>query len=110
MNGAVEAVVKFSKRRLKAVTRDRLFKEETLSTYFTEVEAVLNNRPLTLISDDVTDLQPLAPNYFLIGRGNPNFRFNTSNELISTFGNSGSQYKPQLQCYGSNRYKNIYLY
>ena len=40
MNGAVEAVVKFSKRRLKAVTRDRLFKEETLSTYLTEVEAV----------------------------------------------------------------------
>ena len=67
MNGAVEAVVKFSKRRLKAVTRDRLFKEETLSTYLTEVEAVLNNRLVTSISDDVT-VEPLTPNLFLIGR------------------------------------------
>ena len=47
MNGAVEAVVKLTKRRLKAITRDRLFKEEALSTYLTEVEAVLNNRPLS---------------------------------------------------------------
>ena len=80
MNGAVETVVKLTKRRLKAITRDRLFKEEALSTYLTEVEAGLNNCPLTSITDDVTDLEPLTPNHFLIGRGNPNFRFNTSNE------------------------------
>ena len=47
MNGAVEPVVKLTKRRLKAITRDRLFKEKAPSTYLTEVEAVLNNRPLT---------------------------------------------------------------
>ena len=47
MDGAVEPVVKLTKRRLKAITRDRLFKEEALSTYLTEVEAVLNNRPLS---------------------------------------------------------------
>ena len=80
INGAVEAVVKLTKRRLKAITRDRLFKEEALSNYLTEVQAVLNNRPPTSISDDVTDLEPLTPNHFLTGSGNPNFRFNTSNE------------------------------
>ena len=80
MNGTVEAAVKLTKRRLKAITRDRLFKEEALSIYLTEVEAVLNNRPLTSISDDVIDLEPLTPNHFLIGRGNPNFKFNASNE------------------------------
>ena len=80
MNGAVAAVVKLTKGRLKAITRDCLFKEEALSTYLSEVEAVLNNRPLTSISHDVTDLEPLTPNHFLTGRGNPNFRFNMSNE------------------------------
>ena len=80
INGAVEAVVKLTKRRLKAITRDRLFKEEALSNYLTEVQAVLNNRPHTSISDDVTDLEPLTPNHILTGSGNPNFRFNTSNE------------------------------
>ena len=79
MNGAVEAVVKLTKLRLKAITRDRLFKEEALSTYLKEVEAVVNNRPFTSISDDVTDLELLTPNHFLIGRGNLNVRFNTSN-------------------------------
>ena len=49
MNGAVEAVVKLTKRRLKAITRDCLFKEEALSTYLTKVEAALNNRPLTVM-------------------------------------------------------------
>ena len=80
MNGAIEAVVKLTKRRLKAITRDHLFKEETLSTYLAEVEAVWNNRTVTLISDDVTDLEPLTPNHYPIGWGNPNFRSNTSNK------------------------------
>ena len=91
MNGAVEVIVKLTKHRLKAVTRDRIFKEESLSTYLTEVEAVLNNHPLTLISDDIKDLEPLTPNHFLIGRGNPNFSFNTSNEASI---NLRKQWKP----------------
>ena len=33
----------------------------TLQTIVTEVEAVLNDRPLTHISDDITDPQPLTP-------------------------------------------------
>ena len=104
MNGAVEAVAKLTKRRLKAITHDRLFKEEALSTYLTEVEEVLNNRPLTSISDDVTELEPLTPNRFLIGKGTHQMK------LISTFVNSGSQCKLRFLCSGSNGYKNIYLY
>ena len=56
MHGAAEAVVKLIKSSLKAITRDRLIKEEALSTYLAEVKAVLNNCPLTSISDGVTDL------------------------------------------------------
>ena len=71
---------KINQGQINSFSRDRLFKEEDLWTYLNEVDAVLNNRPLTSISDDVTDLEPLTPNHFLIGRGNPKFRFNTSNE------------------------------
>lgn len=42
--------------------------------------AVFNNRPLTWISNDVTDLVSLTYNQFLIGNWKPRFTFNTSNE------------------------------
>ena len=40
----------------------------TLQTIVTEVEAVLNDRPLTHISDDITDPQPLTPAHVLHSR------------------------------------------
>ena len=101
---------KINQGQINSFSRDRLFKEEDLWTYLNEVDAVLNNRPLTSISDDVTDLEPLTPNHFLIGRGNPNLDSTRQMKLMSTFGNSRTQYKPRLLCSGSNGYKNNYLY
>ena len=80
MNGAVESVVKLTKRTLKAITNDRIFKEESLRTYLVEVESILNSRPLTSLSDDIEDLEPLTPNHFIIGKANPNIRFNLTND------------------------------
>lgn len=40
----------------------------TLQTIITEVEAVLNDRPLTYVSDDITDPEPLTPAHLLHGR------------------------------------------
>ena len=39
-----------------------------LYTLLTEVESILNSRPLTRASDDVNDLQALTPNHILLGR------------------------------------------
>ena len=51
-------------------------------TIFTEVEGIVNSRPLTAVSDDVTDLEALTPNHFLIGRSNlslsPNVVYKTN--------------------------------
>ena len=56
MGGVWEALVKSVKRALKAVTRDRLFTDDALSTLFCEVESVINQRPLTPISDSISFL------------------------------------------------------
>lgn len=39
-----------------------------LQTLATEVEAVLNDRPLTYVSSDVNDIEPLTPAHLLYGR------------------------------------------
>ena len=45
-----------------------------------EVEEILNNQPLTYLSVDPTDLQPVTPNHLLFGRGCPSTPFDVENE------------------------------
>ncbi|KAJ8390516.1 hypothetical protein AAFF_G00103130 [Aldrovandia affinis] len=37
-----------------------------------EVESIINGRPLTTISDDMNDLEPLTPNHLLLLKSQPN--------------------------------------
>jgi hypothetical protein len=41
---------------------------ETLQTVVTEVEAVMNDRPLTYVSSESSDAEPLTPAHLLYGR------------------------------------------
>ena len=71
MNGAMEAVVKMTKKHLNTITRNHLFNKETLYTYLTETESI-HGRPLTPLSDDINDFDALTPSHFLTGTVNPN--------------------------------------
>lgn len=47
--------------------------DENLRTLFCEVEAILNGRPITTVSDDVNDLTVLTPNDLLLLRNEQSF-------------------------------------
>ena len=68
MGGVWEALVKSVKTSLKAIITDRIFTEESLRTFLCEVESILNSRPITPISDDISDFEALTPNHLLIGQ------------------------------------------
>ena len=63
---------KNNKKTFKSVTRNHLFNKETLHTYLTEIESIINGQPLTPLSDDINDFEALTPNHFLTGTANPN--------------------------------------
>ena len=49
--------------------------DDILHTVFCDVESIINSRPLTKCSDDVTDDVPLMPNHLLLMRGNFSHRW-----------------------------------
>ena len=72
MGGVLESLVKSVNTGLKAIVNDGIFTDESLQTFLCEVESVLNRRPLTSISNDMSDFEPLTPNHMLIGEPSPN--------------------------------------
>lgn len=69
--GVWERLVQQVKRTLSSVMKQQLVDDEALSTIFCEVEAMLNDRPITPSSDDPNDLEALTPNHLLLLKGQP---------------------------------------
>lgn len=66
--GLAEAAVKSMKFHLKRVIKKSVFTYEQLNTILTQIEAILNSRPLLPISSsDIADFTYLTPGHFLIG-------------------------------------------
>ncbi|XP_065092638.1 uncharacterized protein LOC135713451 [Ochlerotatus camptorhynchus] len=66
--GLWEAAVKSFKSHFKRTIRSRTLLHDEMQTVIVQVEAILNSRPLTPISNDPTDFEALTPGHFLVQR------------------------------------------
>lgn len=65
--GLWEAAVKSAKKHLLKVTTMGLLTFEEMNTLLCRIEAVLNSRPISPMSDDPSDHNALTPGHFLTG-------------------------------------------
>ncbi|XP_038122432.1 uncharacterized protein LOC119771109 [Culex quinquefasciatus] len=66
--GLWEAAVKSAKTHLKRIVGNAKLTYEEFSTVLTEIEAVLNSRPMFAVSNDPADPLVITPAHYLIGR------------------------------------------
>ncbi|XP_064632760.1 uncharacterized protein LOC135491050 [Lineus longissimus] len=66
--GFWERLIGVTKMTLKKVLGRAFVSADELQTVLAEIEAVINDRPLTYVSSDSNDLPPLTPSHLLNGR------------------------------------------
>ena len=68
MGGAWEKMVRSVKEVMYGLVKDHVLTDSQLYTLLTEAEGIVNSRPLTHVSEDVTDFEALTPNHILLGK------------------------------------------
>jgi hypothetical protein len=68
--GVWERLIRSVRKILRAILGEQIVNDETLLTVIAETERILNDRPITRLSDDPNDLRPLSPNDILLLRAN----------------------------------------
>lgn len=106
--GLWEAGVKTMKHHLKRVIHNMSLTFEHFYTLLTEIEAIMNSRPLSTLSSNPEDLTPLTPSHFLIGRPlssipSPDVRYLPTNRL------SLYQHLQQMKQHIWNRWSKEYV-
>ena len=85
MGGAWERQIRSVRKVLLAITDEQTLNDETLNTLMCEVEMILNNRPITPVSDDINDLRVLRPADILL--------FNSKTDMAPTVTSGVDRYK-----------------
>lgn len=69
--GIWERMIRSVRQVLSGILRAQVVNDETLRTVLCEVEAILNDRPITKVPDGHGDLEALTPNHLLLLKRNP---------------------------------------
>lgn len=70
--GIWERQIRSVRRILSALVKEQTLTDDSLQTLLCEVESIINGRPITSVSDDPHDLEPLTPNHLLLMKTQPN--------------------------------------
>jgi transposase InsO family protein len=71
--GIWERCIRTARNILRALLKEQVVDDESLHTLMCEVEAIMNGRPITKVSDDARDPNALTPNHLLLAQSNPIF-------------------------------------
>jgi hypothetical protein len=69
--GVWERQIRSVRKVLSSVLNQQTLTDEHLQTLFCEVEAIINGRPITTVSEDANDLEALTPNHLLLMKVQP---------------------------------------
>lgn len=69
--GVWERLIRSVRYVLNSTLHQQSIDDEGLQTLFCEVEAILNNCPLSTVSSDPYNLEPLTPNHILLLKTQP---------------------------------------
>ncbi len=96
--GVFERLIRAAKEALYHVLPSTVsLSLEQLYTSFAVVEAILNSRPLTYVSNDPMDLVPLTPNHFLYGASSLPLFFPEANTSLAKRWSSLQQWTVSFQ-------------
>ncbi|XP_069979436.1 uncharacterized protein [Penaeus vannamei] len=80
--GVWERQIRSIRRVLSGICYQQTLTDDSLHTLLCEVEAIINGRPLTRVTDDPDCLQPLTPSMLLNLKGSPGPVMNTDNKNL----------------------------
>ena len=111
--GYWERLIGLTKKSIKATLGKACVTTEMLNTIVIEIEGTLNHRPITYISTDITDAEPLTPAHLLYGRRLDNVpdeqSENDNTDNMHTKVNKYYQRLRELICHFRSRWMHEYL-